>query len=62
MPRTKAIELKGKSGNWIALAGTPRKVVAQARTLQAVAKKAKEKGFKNLAFARVPRANSTLVL
>jgi hypothetical protein len=60
--RAKPVMMEGKPGNWIALAGRPPKVVAEARTLKAVARKAEAKGHKHPAFARVPKSSASLVL
>ena len=60
--RLKPVRLEGKPGNWIALAGRPRRVVAEAKTLRAVARKAEEKGHRHPTFARVPKSSTSLVL
>ena len=62
MKKAKPIRMEGKPGNWVALAGRPRKEVAQATTLKAVAAKVKARGYEHPAFARVPKATSSLVL
>ncbi len=61
MTKPQPLVLKGKPGHWVAVS-SDNKVVAEARTLQAVAKKAEDKGAKYPVFARIPRANCTLIL
>ncbi|MCX6843868.1 MAG: hypothetical protein NTX53_16520 [candidate division WOR-3 bacterium] len=54
--------IAGRPGNWVALAATPRKVVAEAKTLAAAATKARALGYDKPAFARVPRTRRVLVV
>jgi hypothetical protein len=62
MTKVHPITLKGKPGNWVALAGLSHRIVAEARTLQAAARIARKKRIKDPTFARIPRAECTLVL
>ena len=60
--RTPELVLDGRPGNWVAVDGRTNKVVAEARTLMAVARKARRLGLKDPTFAVVPRRDCALIL
>jgi len=60
--KTRVLELTGRAGNWVALKGNSYTVVAEAGTLEEVARKARRLRVKNPIFARVPRKNCSLIL
>ena len=60
--RTPELLLDGKPGNWVAVDSRTNKVVAEARTLIAVARKARRLGLTDPTFAVVPRRDCALIL
>jgi len=55
MVKTKAVELKGKPGNWVALDPRTYKKIAEGKTLEITAKKAKQTKVKNPVFTQIPK-------
>jgi hypothetical protein len=60
--KTKAVQLKGKPGAWVALDPRSYRKVAEGRTLAATVRKAAEAGVADAIFSRIPRDSYALVL
>jgi len=58
----RTLELTGKPGNWVAIELGSNRVIAEARTLRAVARLVERKGAKNTSFTRVPAPDCALIL
>jgi hypothetical protein len=60
--KTKAVQLKGKPGAWVALDPRSYCKVAEGRTLAATVRRAVEAGVADAIFSRIPKDSYALVL
>jgi hypothetical protein len=60
--KTKAVQLKGKPGTWVALDPRSYCKVAEGRTLAATVRRAAEAGVVDAIFSRIPKDSYALVL